>query len=81
MKIGTYARAKGLEFKHVFLPGLDDGKFPWGDRGDADGMLLQGSMLYVAMSRARDRLDISYSGLPSYFLGSLNDLFDKGSKS
>lgn len=81
VKIGTYARAKGLEFKRVLLPGLDDGKFPWGDRGDADGMVLQGSMLYVAMSRARDRLDISYAGLPSYFLGSLDGLFDQRSKS
>ena len=62
VKVGTYARSKGLEFKKVFLPGLDDGKFPWGDRNDMDSMLLQGSMLYVAMSRARDELTISYVG-------------------
>lgn len=68
VKIGTYARSKGLEFKRVILPGLSDGRFPWGDPSDTDGMLLQGSMLYVAMSRARDRLDISYTCEPSYFL-------------
>jgi superfamily I DNA/RNA helicase len=68
VKIGTYARAKGLEFKRVFLPGLGDDRFPWGDRNDLDSVLLQGSMLYVGMSRARDRLEISYVGRPSAFL-------------
>jgi hypothetical protein len=34
-------------------------------------MLLQGSMLYVAMSRARDILTVSYIGKPSYFIKSL----------
>ena len=77
VKIGTYARAKGLEFKRVFLPGLAEGRFPWGDSSDADAMLLQGSMLYVAMSRARDRLDVSYSGQPSYFLAGLEGLFQR----
>ena len=71
VKIGTYARSKGLEFKRVFLPDLSDHQFPWGDRDDIDGMLLQGSMLYVAMSRARDELTISHPGEPSYFLQSL----------
>lgn len=71
VKVGTYARAKGLEFKHVFLPGLDDDRFPWGDRDDLDSVLLQGSMLYVGMSRARDRLDISHVGRPSMFLEGL----------
>lgn len=67
VKLGTYARSKGLEFKRVVLPELDAG-FPWADRDDLDGYVLQGSMLYVAMSRARDRLDLSYTGKPSYLL-------------
>jgi superfamily I DNA/RNA helicase len=77
VKLGTYARSKGLEFKKVFLPGLDDGRFPWGARADADSMILQGSMLYVAMSRARDELAISYAGTPSYFVEPLADLVDQ----
>lgn len=68
VKVGTYARSKGLEFKKVFLPGLSDGKFPWGARDDVDSMLLQGSMLYVAMSRARDELAISFTGNPTMFM-------------
>jgi len=68
VKVGTYARSKGLEFKRVFLPGLSDRQFPWGDRNDLDSVLLQGAMLYVAMSRARDELAISWAGEPSLFL-------------
>lgn len=71
VKIGTYARSKGLEFKHVYLPGLSDHQFPWGDRSDIDSILLQGSMLYVAMSRARDQLTLSCAGEPSYLVAGL----------
>lgn len=67
VKVGTYHRSKGLEFKHVILPGLDS-SYPWADENDADAFLVQGSVLYVAMSRARDRLDMTYAGRPSYFL-------------
>lgn len=67
VKVGTYARSKGLEFKRVMLPELDE-SFPWAQREDGDGFLLQGSMLYVAMSRARDSLEVTYSGRPSYLV-------------
>jgi len=70
VKVGTYHRAKGLEFKRLFLPGLDDA-YPPGDRDDADELIEKGSLLYVAMSRARDELDISYSGRPSMFLDAI----------
>lgn len=67
VKIGTYHRSKGLEFKRVILPGLDS-SYPWASESDADAFLMQGSVLYVAMSRARDRLDMTHAGRPSYFL-------------
>jgi superfamily I DNA/RNA helicase len=79
VKIGTYARSKGLEFKQVFLPGLADHLFPWGSRDDVDGILLQGSMLYVAMSRARDELAMSSPGEPSFLLTPLQPLLDASS--
>lgn len=72
VKVGTYHRSKGLEFKHVILPGLD-ANYPWASEDDADAFLLQGSVLYVAMSRARDRLDLTHAGEPSYFLRQLRD--------
>lgn len=70
VKVGTYHRAKGLEFKRLYLPGLDDG-YPQGDRDDPDELVAKGSLLYVAMSRARDELDLSYSRAPSMFLEAL----------
>ncbi len=67
VKVGTYHRAKGLEFKRVFLPGLDF-SFPRLDPDDVDGLIKAASQLYVAMSRARDVLELSYAGLPSMLL-------------
>lgn len=71
VKVGTHHRAKGLEFKVVFLPGLSDGEFPrnvssgMDDREYADQLALQMSALFVAMTRARDRLVLSCTGDPS----------------
>jgi superfamily I DNA/RNA helicase len=66
VKVGTYHRAKGLEFERLFLPGLD-ARFPYGDR-DEDRIVLYGAAFYVAMSRARDQLTLTYAGAPSMFL-------------
>jgi superfamily I DNA/RNA helicase len=66
VKVGTYHRAKGLEFKRVYLPELDDG-YPR-DQSDPDDLVESGSVLYVAMSRAKDHLTLSYAGRPSMFI-------------
>ncbi|WP_131743133.1 UvrD-helicase domain-containing protein [Actinomadura roseirufa] len=55
VKIGTYRRAKGLEFKYVFLPRHDAG-LPAGDDGDRERAELTRRQLFVAMTRARDLL-------------------------
>lgn len=70
VKVGTYHRAKGLEFKRLFLPHLDDG-YPRGDQSDPDELIEAGSLLYVAMSRAKDTLHLSYAGRPSMFIEAL----------
>lgn len=75
VKVGTYNRAKGLEFKRVILPGLDT-TFPWGRQDDIDNVLLQGGQLYVAMSRARDELLLSHVGDPSLYLEPLGPAVD-----
>ena len=67
VKVGTFARAKGLEFARVFVPGLSD-EFPMGNRAMEDNIVEKASSLYVAMSRARDGLMLSYAGAPSMFL-------------
>jgi hypothetical protein len=81
VKIGTYFRAKGLEFKVVFLPGLDEG-FPRPPRPGQDlteyeeDRALAVSRLFVAMTRARDALFITTPGSPSPLLVEHLDAFD-----
>jgi superfamily I DNA/RNA helicase len=66
VKVGTFHRAKGLEFERVYIPNLDAGRPRQGL--DEDGLVREGSLLYVAVSRARDRLPLSYRSEPSMFL-------------
>ena len=76
----TMHSAKGLEFPHVFLVGFEDGLFP-GMRaiGDAEEMEEERRLCYVAITRAKQTLTISYAkqrmlygrtsaALPSRFL-------------
>ena len=74
VKVGTYFRAKGLEFKVVFLPDLSDGVVPR-PRSEgqdeieyADQRSLSLSQLFVAMTRPRDNLFVLYIDNPSEFL-------------
>jgi superfamily I DNA/RNA helicase len=64
LKVGTFKRAKGLEFKYVLLPGLHDGPIKlWSGESDeayrerAERMRRE---LYVGMTRARDGLWLGY---------------------
>ncbi len=83
VKVGTYFRAKGLEFKVVFLPALSAGVFPRpprdGDSADeaAEARELSISQLFVAMTRARDLLVVLYDGDPSEVLQSSLERFDR----
>ncbi|MDE0615351.1 MAG: UvrD-helicase domain-containing protein [bacterium] len=71
VKVGNFFRAKGLEFKVVFLLGLSADEFPTPQRQGqsdaefADQRSLQVSQLFVAMTRARDRFFVLCDGEPS----------------
>ena len=58
----TMHSAKGLEFPHVFLVGFEDGLFP-GVRaiGDRDEMEEERRLCYVAITRAKQTLTVSYA--------------------
>jgi DNA helicase-2/ATP-dependent DNA helicase PcrA len=60
----TIHAAKGLEFPVVFLAGLEEGTFPALRDGDlSDELEEERRLAYVAITRARDRLVLSWARL------------------
>ena len=61
VNIMTLHASKGLEFKCVFIPGLEDGVLPYTIfRPDAD-IEEERRLLYVGMTRAQKYLYLSYA--------------------
>ena len=62
IQLMTVHSAKGLEFDCVFITGLEESLFP-NDRAlnDADGLEEERRLMYVAITRARKRLYLSFS--------------------
>lgn len=64
VKVGTFKRAKGLEFKFVLLPGLQEGlPAPWAGESDdsyRERVERERRELYVGMTRAPDGLWLGY---------------------
>jgi hypothetical protein len=83
VKVGTYHRGKGLEFKAVFLPGLSKDVFPrppYEGQGPAEAdeaRELAISQLFVAMTRARDLLVVLYDGEPTEVIAARRDRFER----
>ncbi len=72
----TMHRAKGMEFSRVVLAGADEKHVPLPatlrnvpDEERAEALLRERSLLYVASSRARDALVVTWSGRKSELLG------------
>jgi superfamily I DNA/RNA helicase len=74
VRVMTMHRAKGLEFRAIAIIGANDDTIPYAhalpmDETDARAYLEQERcLLYVACSRARERLTVSWAGTPSRFL-------------
>ncbi|MDB5940633.1 MAG: uvrD [Ramlibacter sp.] len=62
VQLMTVHAAKGLEFDCVFITGLEEGLFP-SERSmsDYEGLEEERRLMYVAITRARKRLYLSYS--------------------
>ncbi len=82
IKVGTLDRAKGLEFKVVFLLGVSHGAWPFTAKGAsspaerADAEALAASKLFVGMTRARDALYVLCSEKPHSLIDGGRDHFE-----
>ncbi len=62
LRLMTVHSAKGLEFTAVFLSGLEEGLFPHENSiTDLESIEEERRLMYVAITRARDRLYLSYA--------------------
>jgi len=60
--LSTFHGSKGLEWDNVFLVRMNDDVFP--QQKDEDGVLQERRLFYVAVTRARQTLTLSYSRNP-----------------
>jgi DNA helicase-2/ATP-dependent DNA helicase PcrA len=70
VKLMTVHASKGLEFKYVFITGLEDGLFPHskiGDSKNAEDSEEERRLFYVALTRAKEKLFLSFANFRTIF--------------
>jgi DNA helicase-2/ATP-dependent DNA helicase PcrA len=69
--LATLHAAKGLEWDHVFLVGINEGSLPLSTiRGDAE-VEEERRLFYVGLTRAKKQVHLSHVGKPSPFLSAI----------
>ena len=78
---GTYHSAKGLEFDSVLLPRLSSADIPYPPDvqafGGNDASIRDQHLIYVAVTRARSNLILSYVDQPTSLLPTSNGLYTR----
>jgi DNA helicase-2/ATP-dependent DNA helicase PcrA len=60
VRVITIHQSKGLEFDHVFVPGMVDGRFPMWRAIEDDDTEEDRRVFYVAVTRAKQTLTLSH---------------------
>jgi len=68
----TIHSAKGLEFEHIFIVAAEDGIFPVIMEGDETNLEEERRLMYVAITRGKKNVHISYTSERSRF-GKINE--------
>jgi DNA helicase-2/ATP-dependent DNA helicase PcrA len=73
VKLMTVHASKGLEFKYIFITGLEDGLFPHEKQNETTGEDREEErrLFYVALTRAKEKLFLSFANFRTIF-GSRN---------
>ena len=77
VRLATFHKVKGMEFRVMFLLGLSEATLPHRFRGfnllsesnRTKAIQMQKALMYVGMSRARDVLELTGVGKPSTWVG------------
>ena len=69
VKLMTVHASKGLEFKYVFITGLEDGLFPHQRHNEGEGFDSEEErrLFYVAITRAKEKLFLSFANFRTIF--------------
>ena len=67
VKLMTVHASKGLEFKYVFIVGLEDGLFPHERNGEGADQEEERRLFYVALTRAKEKLFLSFANFRTIF--------------
>jgi len=70
VKLMTVHASKGLEFKYVFITGLEDGLFPHEKRGESktsEDKEEERRLFYVALTRAKEKLYLTLANFRTIF--------------
>ncbi len=70
IKLMTVHASKGLEFKYVFVAGMEDGLFPhqrYGETQSSEDREEERRLFYVALTRARNKVFLSFANFRTIF--------------